>query len=49
MTEEEKRKWAETLRADKEFMDGCRRGLAAAKAGKVKPWSQVKKELGIED
>ena len=32
----------------REFIEGCKRGLKAAREGKVKPWAQVKKELGIE-
>lgn len=32
-----------------EFIDGCKKGTQAFKDGKVKPWSQVKKELGLED
>ena len=31
-----------------EFIDGCKRGLKAAREGKVQPWAQVKKELGID-
>lgn len=31
-----------------EFIDGCKRGLQARREGKVKHWSQVKKELGIK-
>ena len=31
-----------------EFIEGCKRGTQAYLDGKVKPWSQVKKELGIK-
>ena len=31
-----------------EFITGCRKGLQAANEGKVKPWDEVKKELGLE-
>lgn len=34
--------------ADKDFMEGVRRGLAAYKAGRMRPWNEVKKELGIK-
>ena len=37
------------MKADPEFMAGIRRGIADMKAGRVYPWSEVKKELGIED
>lgn len=33
----------------RDFIDGCKKGLKAAREGKVKPWSEVKKELGIKD
>lgn len=31
-----------------EVREGIRKGVADVKAGRVKPWPQVKKELGIE-
>ena len=34
--------------ADKDFMDGVRRGLADAKAGRMTPWSEVKEEFGLK-
>ena len=48
LTREEQLRIVEHMKADKDFMDGVRRGMADMKAGRVKPWSQVKKELGIE-
>ena len=30
-----------------ELLVGCKKGIEAMKAGKVQPWSEVKKELGI--
>ena len=32
----------------RDFIEGCKEGLRARREGKVRPWSQVKKELGIE-
>ncbi|MBA7711709.1 hypothetical protein ES703_120675 [subsurface metagenome] len=39
---------AEYIKADKEFMDGIRRGVKDCKAGRVQLWSEVKKELHIK-
>ena len=37
------------VRADEDFMAGCREGLRAYLAGDtVQPWEDVKRELGIE-
>lgn len=32
-----------------EFMEGVKKGTQAYLDGKVKPWSEIKKELGIKD
>jgi hypothetical protein len=32
-----------------DFLEGCRKGLKAAREGKVKSWSEVKRELGIDE
>ena len=37
----------EMLRGD--FMDGLRQGLADRREGKVRSWSEIKKELGLDD
>jgi hypothetical protein len=47
MTEKEKKALADELRNDKEFMDGVRRGLQDYHEGKVRLWSEVRKELGL--
>lgn len=39
--------WAWRLRHNKRFMAGVRRGLEAYRRGDLKPWSEVKKELGL--
>jgi len=39
---------AEYIKADREFMEGIRRGVKDYKAGRVQLWSEVKKELGIK-
>jgi predicted transcriptional regulator len=39
---------ANYIKADKEFMDAVRRGLADCKKGRLEPWAQVKKELRID-
>ncbi len=36
------------VRADPEFMAGVREGVKAMKEGRMTPWSEVTKELGIE-
>ncbi|KKN84472.1 hypothetical protein LCGC14_0289340 [marine sediment metagenome] len=33
---------------DKDFMGGVRRGLEDYRAGRMRPWSEVKKELGLK-
>ena len=38
---------ARYLRDDEEFMAGVRRGLAAYREGKFRPWSEIKRELGL--
>jgi len=38
---------AEYMKADKEFMDGIHKGVKACCEGKVRLWSEVKKELGL--
>ena len=32
-----------------EFLEGIKRGVEDMKAGRVKPWEQVKQELNMED
>lgn len=41
------RELVESLRSDPEIMEAVERGMEARLAGRVKPWSRVKKELGI--
>jgi len=36
------------IRHDTEFMAGIRRGLKDLKEGKIQPWSEIRKELGLE-
>ena len=31
-----------------EFIEGIKKGVRASKEGKIRPWSEIKKELGIE-
>ena len=31
-----------------EFVEGIKRGIKARREGKMSPWSEVKKELGID-
>ncbi|KKN65868.1 hypothetical protein LCGC14_0476850 [marine sediment metagenome] len=38
---------ADHIKSDSDFIDGIRRGLKDCKEGRVKPWSQIKQELGI--
>jgi hypothetical protein len=33
---------------DKEFIEGIRRGVKACKEGKIRPWADVKRDLGIK-
>ncbi len=35
------------MKADKEFMEGIRRGVQACREGKVRRWAEIKKELGL--
>ena len=35
------------IRGSHDFMGGIRRGLADCREGRIKPWSKIKKELGI--
>ena len=37
----------ESLRSDPEIMKAVEQGMEARLEGRVKPWSRVKKELGI--
>lgn len=32
---------------NKQLVEGIRRGLAARREGKVKPWAEIKERLGI--
>ncbi len=36
---------AEYIKADKEFIDGIRRGVRACCEGKIRRWTEIKKEL----
>jgi len=36
------------IRHDAEFMAGIRRGMKDLKEGKIQPWSEIRKELGLE-
>jgi len=38
----------EYLNEAKVFLDGCRKGLQARREGEVRPWSEIKAELGIK-
>lgn len=38
---------ADHINSDSGFVDGIRRGVRDCKEGRLKPWSQIKKELGI--
>lgn len=38
---------AEYIKADKEFMDGMRKGVKACKEGRVRLWSEIKGESGL--
>lgn len=40
---------ARYLRDDDDFMAGVRRGLKAVREGKVRPWAEIRKELGLDD
>jgi len=35
------------IRGDTELMDAIRQGLADIKAGRIRPWKDIKKELHI--
>ncbi len=48
LTEEEQEAVREAARNDPEFMAGVREGMKARAEGRVTPWSEVKKELGIK-
>ena len=37
---------AQYIRDSSDFMEGIRRGLLALREGKVRPWKEVKRELG---
>ncbi len=38
---------AEYMKADKEFIDGIRRGVRACCEGKIRRWTEIKKELRL--
>ncbi|HEX75767.1 MAG TPA: hypothetical protein G4O12_04200 [Dehalococcoidia bacterium] len=38
----------ESLKSDAKFMEGIKRGVADYKAGRMRDWEDVKKELGIK-
>ena len=35
------------IRHDAEFMAGIRRGLKELKEGKIRPWEEIRRELGL--
>ena len=35
------------IRHDDEFMAGIRRGMKAVREGKIRPWSEIRAELGL--
>ena len=37
----------DAVKTDKEFMDGIRKGAKACKEGRVRLWSEIKKELNL--
>lgn len=37
----------EYIKASDDFMDGVRRGLSDRKHGRVQPWLEVQRELGL--
>ncbi len=37
-----------TQQEARDFIEGCKKGIQAMKEGKVRHWSEVKKELGIK-
>lgn len=39
---------ADYIKADHDFVDGIRRGVIACKEGRMRPWTAIKKELGID-
>ena len=39
---------AEYIKADKDFIGGIRKGVKACKEGKVRPWVEIKEELGLD-
>jgi len=41
------KRWGMSDKEAQEFIKGCERGLQAAREGKVRPWEEVKKELGL--
>ena len=38
---------AEYIKADIDFMDGMRKGVKACKEGRVRLWSEIKRESGL--
>jgi hypothetical protein len=38
---------AEYIKADKEFIDGIRRGVHACCGGKIRRWVEIKRELKL--
>ena len=39
---------ANYIKGDRHFIDGIRRGVTACREGRMKPWSEIKKELAID-
>lgn len=38
---------ADHICSDSDFVDGIRRGVRDCKEGRLRPWSQIKEEVGI--
>ena len=36
------------MRADRDFVDGIRKGVKDCKEGRVRPWSEIKKEMNLK-
>ncbi|MHB8084375.1 MAG: hypothetical protein ACYDHZ_00920 [Dehalococcoidia bacterium] len=47
VTDEQAAKMNMSMEEAAKFMDGVKKGVEDVKAGRVKPWDQVKKELHI--
>ena len=45
---ERKEQTALRMKADRNFMEGIKRGVKDCKEGRVQPWDEVREELGIK-